>query len=131
MNKVILFGFLMLISAIGFQSCKDGDGDDAPNTSTGVLTDADKAKLLDKVWYNTDPSGGVALEFLSSGVYREAKSLPGSWSWVDKGDFMNVTNNNGSSYQYQFVSVTNTTMSLKSSQGGQDFKYTFNFSDTE
>jgi hypothetical protein len=128
---MISIGLLLL----GGQSCKDED--ETPktrtiNTSTGILTDGDKVKLYNKIWYPTSTSGGVNFEFITNGnVLRFNKSLNGSWAWINNGDTMNVTGWMGDKYKLLIVSVTDKTMSFKSNQGGSNFETLSSYRDTE
>ena len=83
---------LVVVVVITAVSCKDNEGT-TPNGSG--ISDAQKANLYDRVWYATASGGGIDLEFLSSGVFRQAQSLEGTWSWQNGGDTMNVKDYNG------------------------------------
>ncbi len=113
-------------------ACKDKeDGADGPNNSTGQLTDSDKAKLYDKVWYPTGSVGGLELEFLSDGIFRQSLSLEGSWSWQNKGDTMNVQDYNNKKYNFLFDEISNTTIKYRSNGGGDNYQTQFTFSSTK
>ena len=77
MNKLML---LLLMAGTVLFGCKDKEGSGL-NPNGTKYSAAHKAKLYDKVWYSTHSSGGVELQFLSSGVYRQALSLDGTYIW--------------------------------------------------
>lgn len=123
--KISLLSLVLVASA-----CKD-DSSDSNNTSSGKLTDADKAKLVNKVWYPTISSGGVNIEFKSDGIYRINKSLDGTWSWQNKGDTMNVTDYANGKYKYLFVTIGASQITFRSNQGGDNFATLITMKDTE
>lgn len=116
MNKLMLLVVVLTMTAI---SCKDKDGT-SPNGSG--ISDAQKANLFDKVWYATAAGGGIDLEFLSSGVFRQAQSLEGTWSWQNGGDTMNVKDYNGKRFNYLFDEITATQITFRSNVGGDNYK---------
>ncbi len=126
--KTILM--LVLIGSIGMgYGCKDKeDGVDGPNTSTGKLTDSQKANLYDVVWYSQAQGGGIDLEFLSDGTYRQAKSLEGTWLWRNNGDTMAVVDYNNKKYNYVFDEISNTTMKYRTDLGGNGFQTQYTYS---
>lgn len=126
----ILTALILISGAVAFQSCKD-DASDEPNTSTGKLSDASKAKLYDKVWYPTLASGGVNFEFITGGVCRFNKSLDGTWKWQNNGDTMNVSDWTGQRYNMLFESVGDHQMSYRSNQAGNNYKDVYTMKDTE
>lgn len=132
-KKYLMIAIGLLL--IGGQSCKDEE--DAPgtgsnNTSKGKLTDADKAKLYDKVWYPTSAAGGVNFEFKTSGnIMRFNKSLDGTWAWINKGDTMNISNWVGEKYKFLIISIGANEMTYRSSQGGDNYKTLSTYRDTE
>lgn len=126
---MILAALLICTAAFAFQSCKDES--DEPNSSTGKLSDATKAKLYDKVWYPTLASGGVNFEFITGGVCRFNKSLDGTWKWQNNGDTMNVSDWTGQKYNMLFESIGDKQMSYRTNQSGNNFKDVFTMKDTE
>lgn len=115
--------FVMMGLSVTILGCKDKSNDPAAdnNTSTGKLTDSDKANLYDVVWYATAQGGGIDLEFLSDGIFRQAKSLEGSWEWQNNGDTMDVQDYSGKRFQMLFDEITPTTMKYRSNLGGDNF----------
>lgn len=126
MRKSILCLLSIFTLMVSTQSCKD-DSDDSVNTSTGLMTDSQKAKLYDKVWYSTSASGGIEHEFLSDGTLRLSLSLEGRWSWQNKSDTMDVKPASGPKYQYVFRTIDNSSMSLSFST--DNFKEVFTYRD--
>lgn len=122
------FKKVAMIAAIGFLAiqigCKSKDDDPkkSKGDSTGELSDADKANLYDKVWYAQASGGGIDQEFLSDGEYRQAKSLSGSWEWLNKGDTMSLVDYNNKKFKYVFDEITSTTMKYRTNLGGDNFK---------
>ena len=111
-------------------SCKDDDGGvNGPNTSTGKLTDADKENLYDVVWHPS--GGGLELEFLSTGTFRQSLSLEGTYNWQNKGDTMNVTDHNDKKFNMLFLSISSTSMQYKTDLLGDGFKTTFTYNTTK
>lgn len=122
----------ILLASVAINGCKkeDGAGKDN-NTSTGKITDAEKANLYDVVWYSTLSSGGIDLEFLSDGTYRQAKALDGTWVWQNNGDTMNIVDYQGKKFNYVFDEVSKTIMKYRSSVGGDNYKTQFTYSTTK
>ena len=129
LKKVLLLSLSLLV--LGTFSCKDKEDAASSNTSTGKLTDADKKKLLDKIWYTTLPSGGVNMEFKSNGIFRINKSLDGTWAWSNNGDTMNITDYGNSKYKNLFITIGGSQMTFRSNQSGDNFKTLFTMKDTE
>ncbi|MFT4521734.1 MAG: hypothetical protein ACI8ZN_000671 [Bacteroidia bacterium] len=128
-KSTILFGLVFTLF-ISVTSCKD---DAAPSgsseKSTGLMKDADKAKLFDKVWYSTSSSGGIEHEFLTDGTFRLSVSLEGRWTWVNNSDTMDILDYTNTRYKYVFKSIGSSTMSYSSSFDG--YKNTYDMRDTE
>ena len=125
---ILVMASLLLITP----ACKDKEeGANGPNNSTGQLSDADKAKLLDKVWYPTGSVGGLELEFLSDGTFRQALSLEGSWNWQNNGDTMNIQDYTNKKYNFLFDEISNTTIKYRSNGGGDNYQTQFTFSSTK
>jgi len=129
MNKIILSFVAVAFLLYGFQSCKDDAASANTNTSTGLLTDAQKAKLLDKVWYSTSGSGGIEHEFLTDGTLRLSLSLDGRYNWINKGDTMDILNPNGGRYRYLFKTIGDNDMSF--TQNEDNFKSVYSYRDSE
>lgn len=112
--------------------CKDKeDGVDKDNTSTGKITDREKAYLYDVVWYSQDAGGGLDLEFLSDGTYRQAKSLEGTWVWLNNGDTMSIVDYTNKKFKYVFDEVTESSMKYRTDLGGNDFQKQYTYSTTK
>lgn len=112
--------------------CKDKeDGVDGNNTSTGKITDTEKGYLYDKVWYSQDAGGGIDLEFLSDGTYRAAKSLEGTWVWLNNGDTMSIVDYANKKFKYVFDEVTPSTMKYRTDLGGNNFQKQYVYSTTK
>lgn len=124
MKKILVIALALF--AIGITSCKD-DGSDTPNTSTGNLSDSEKAKLLDKLWYG---KGGVNFQWQSDGEYVLNEGLNGSWSWRGSGDTMNITNWDGKKWQMLWVSIKDNEAQYRTNQSGLAFKDVFTLSTT-
>ena len=115
---LVIFASVAVLSACGDSS----DNPSAKGNSTGHLSDAQKANLYDKVWYAQGSAGGLDLEFLSDGEFRQAKSLPGTWEWQNNGDTMNIVDYNNSSFNFLFDEITSTTMKYRSNWGGDNYQ---------
>lgn len=123
----LLIGLLSaFISCSKSDSPKNNKGD-----STGKLSDAAKAKLYDKVWYATAQGGGLDLEFLSDGTFRQAKSLEGTWEWLNKGDTMSIVDYNSKKFKYVFDDITDNSMKYRTNLGGNDFQTQYTYSTTK
>lgn len=130
MNKIILSFVTVTFLIFGFQSCKDDPETSAnTNTSKGLLTDAQKAKLLDKVWYSNSGSGGIEHEFLTDGTLRLSLSLEGRYNWINKGDTMDILHPSGGRYRYLFKTIGDHEMSF--SQNEDNYKEIYAYRDTE
>lgn len=127
--RSILFALAGVIAFSTF-SCKD-DATDDKGSSTGKLSDADKKKLVDKIWYPTISSGGVNIEYKTGGIYRINKSLDGTWAWSNNGDTMSITDYTNSKYKNVFVTIGDHQITFRSSQGGDNFATLFTMKDTE
>ena len=116
---------LVMIGLFTFTTaCKDKEeGADGPNNSTGKLTDSDKANLFDVVWYPS--GGGLELEFLSDGTFRQSLSLEGSWKWQNNGDTMNIVDYSNKKYNFLFVEINGSTMKYRSNIGGDNYNTVF------
>ncbi|MBI1305755.1 MAG: hypothetical protein GC181_03970 [Bacteroidetes bacterium] len=125
MKKIVLTLFVALFVSGSFMSCKDDGETSTTNTSTGKLTDSDKKKLYDKVWYSTSSSGGIEHEFLSDNTLRLSLSLEGRWYWQNNGDTMNISDPSGSKYKYLFTSITDHNISFKNSVDNYAGTYTY------
>ncbi|MCB0734779.1 MAG: hypothetical protein H6608_02190 [Flavobacteriales bacterium] len=128
MKKLLYGAAAILFLSVGAYSCKDDGASSTPNTSTGKITDSQKAKLYDKEWYYSGGTG-IVHEFLNDGTLRLSKSLDGRWNWVNKGDTMDIKDHTNARYQYLFISIDDHTMSFKASV--DNFSGTFNYKDTE
>lgn len=117
------------LAILGFAGCKDKE--ESTNTSTGKLSDADKKKLLDKIWYPTISSGGVNIEYKTGGIYRINKSLDGTWTWLNNGDTMSITDYANGKYKNVFVTIGANQITFRSSQGGDNFATLITMKDTE
>lgn len=124
---------ITLIAGLAINNgCKDKeDGVDENNTSTGKLTDSEKANLYDKVWYSQSSSGGIDLEFLSDGTYRTAKSLYGTWEWLNKGDTMAIVDYSSKKFKYVFDEITPSIMKYRTDLGGNNFQQQYTYSTTK
>lgn len=123
--KPILLTLLALV-ALTFTSCKDDEsGTDGPNTSTGTLSDAVKAKLYEKTWYT---GKGIDFIFFEDGTFRLNQSLDGTWKWINNSDTMLVTNYDNAKYRNVFMSVSDNAASYRSDQGNDNFKTVVNLS---
>jgi len=131
MRKFALY--LVVLSGLAFMSsCGDdgtGDINNGGDGTTGSLSKAKKDMLYDKVWYSTNPTGGIDHEFLSDGTLRQAKSLDGRWTWQNNGDTMNLVDHMNNRYDYVFISIGANAMSLKTSVDG--YQSTHGYKDTE
>lgn len=114
-HKLILALLVGSGMIFGLQACKDDGDNGSKNTSTGLLTDSDKAKLYDKVWYSTSSSGGVDHEFLKDGTLRLSQSLEGRWNWINNGDTMDILNPSNQRYRYLIKTITANSISLTTS----------------
>lgn len=120
----------MILLGLGFaSSCKDDSTSTDNDKSTGLLSDATKKKLYDKVWYSTSSAGGIDHEFLSDGTLRLSQSLDGRWTWRNEGDTMDCVDNTNSKFSYLFTSIGDHSMSFKSSIDG--YSNTYSYKDTE
>jgi len=129
LKKVIILSLSLFIW--GTFGCKDKEDATSTGNSTGKLSDADKKKLENKIWYSTLPSGGVNMEFKSDSIYRINKSLDGTWAWYNKGDTMNITDYGNSKYKNLFISIGSNQIAFRSNQGSDNFKTLFTMKDTE
>ncbi|MFY0643215.1 MAG: hypothetical protein JXR19_01985 [Bacteroidia bacterium] len=121
-KTTILFVMIGLFTSVS--SCKDKeDGVDGPNSSTGQLTDSDKANLYDVIWYPN--GGGLELQFLSDGVFRQALSLDGTWEWQNNGDTMNIKDYANKRYNFLFEEISSSTMKYRSNIGGDNYNTLF------
>jgi hypothetical protein len=131
MRKFALY--LVVLSGLGFMSSCGGDdgGTDinGGDGTTGSLSKSTKDMLYDKIWYSTNPTGGIDHEFLSDGTLRQAQSLDGRWTWQNNGDTMNLVDHMGNRYDYLFMSIGSNSMSFKSSVDG--YQSVHGFKDTE
>lgn len=128
-KKVIILSLGLFV--LGTFGCKDKEDTTPSGNSTGKLTDADKKKLVDKIWYSTLQSGGVNMEFKSGGIFRINKSLDGTWAWSNNGDTMNITDYGNSKYKNLFISIGSNQITFRSNQGSDNFKTLFTMKDTE
>ena len=102
MNKLVLIIGVLLMVSVG---CKeDGTEPDGGGDGTGWSA-ASIAKLYDKVWYSADAAGGIDLEFLSNGVFRQAKSLDGTWLWKNDGDTMSIVDYSNKKFNFVFDTI--------------------------
>jgi len=109
-----------------------GDDSSEPNSSSGNVSDADKSKLYDKIWYPTIASGGTNMEFITEGkIYRINKSLDGTWKWRNNGDTMDVVDHSGARYSFLFEKITNNEMKYRYNYGGDAFGTLYTMKDTE
>jgi hypothetical protein len=128
-KKIVLSLMAFAVFTLSFNSCKD-DADTAnKGVSTGLLSDGDKAKLLDKNWYSTLTSGGVTHEFQSDNTLLLSKSLPGRWNWINNSDTMDILDNSNNRYRYVFKTIGSSTMSFTFSV--DNYKTVNNYRDTE
>lgn len=121
--------FALLGLGLGIGCSDNGSGDD-PNPkgeSTGLLSDAEKVNLYDKVWKSTSSSGGIDLEFLTGGTFRQAKSLEGTWNWINKGDTMRITDYNNSTFNYLFDAISANSMTFRTNSGGNGYKTSYTY----
>lgn len=125
MKKILIVALALF--AIGVSACKNKNSD-TPNTSTGNISDAEKAKLLDKIWYG---KGGVNFQWHSDGEYTLNEGLNGSWSWRAKGDTMNITNYDGQKWLLLWVSIGDNQAQYRTNQSGLAFKDVFTLSTTK
>jgi hypothetical protein len=119
---------MIAVVAVFAAACKGSD--DRPKkkgNSTGNLSDSEKINLYDKVWYAQGASGGLDLEFLSDGTFRQAKSLEGSWSWSNNGDTMKVEDYQKKKFLFLFDEISETIMKYRSNGGGDEFKTQFTY----
>jgi hypothetical protein len=128
LKKVILLSLSLLV--LGTFSCKDKE-ETVANSSAGKLTDADKKKLVDKIWYTTLSSGGVNMEFKSNGIFRINKSLDGTWAWSNNGDTMNIVDYGNTKYKNVFITIGANQMTFRSNQSSDNYKTLFTMKDTE
>jgi hypothetical protein len=128
MNKLVLMIGLFLFVTVG---CKeDGTEPDGGGNGTGWSA-ATKAKLYDKVWYSTDAGGGIDLEFLSNGVFRQAKSLEGTWTWKNDGDTMAAVDYTKKKFNIVFDAISTNQMTYRTDLGGNNFKTAYTYKDTK
>ena len=123
---LLAFVSLSLISV----SCKDKSDDPkgGDNTSTGNLTDTDKANLYDVIWYAQAAGGGLDLEIRTDGRFIQAQSLEGTWEWQNNGDTMNITDYQNKKFKYVFDEIKATTMKYRSDIGGDNFQTQHSYS---
>ena len=127
-RKLVLIALVLTAAVVG---CKDEEAVSDKGNSTGNLSDTDKGKLYDKVWYPTSAAGGVNFEFKSDGIFRINKSLDGTWSWQNDGDTMNVEDYAGGRYNLLFEEINASTIKYRSSQAGDNYQTLFEMRDTE
>ncbi len=129
MNKIIMVFSIVILSTIG---CKDKEGTSPNGGGNGSgYSDAQKAQLYDKVWYPQGAAGGVELEFLSNGTFRQALSLPGTYSWQNNGDTMNINAYGGTRFNYIFDKITDTEFTYRSNFGGDNYNTPHTFATTK
>jgi hypothetical protein len=127
-KKLVLIALVLAAAVVG---CKDEESVSDKGNSTGNLSDTDKERLYDKVWYPTSAAGGVNFEFKTDGVFRINKSLDGTWSWQNDGDTMNVVDHNNARYNMLFEEINASTIKFRSSQAGDNYQTLFEMKDTE
>lgn len=127
MNKLVLVIGVLLIASIG---CKEDGTEPNGDGSTGWSAST-KAKLYDKVWYSADAAGGIDLEFLSSGVFRQAKSLEGTWVWKNNGDTMSLVDYSNKKFNFVFDAISNNQIIYRTDLGGNNFKTAYTYKDTK
>ena len=121
MKKIILIG--LALAFFGQIACKDDGGSDpTPNSSTGKLTDSDKALLMNKKWF--DHLGAFNHQYKNDGTYIINDGLVGTWKWRNKGDTMDLVNN-GDAWAQVWVSIKATEAQYKTNQAGLGFKDIF------
>lgn len=126
MKKVFLIGLAVLL--FGQIACKDGGDDNpAPNTSTGKITDTDKARLFNKKWY--DHLGAFNFQFKSDGMHIMNDGLVGTWEWQNKSDTMIIANN-GDVWKQIWVSIKDNEAKYRTNQSGLAFKDIFTLKTT-
>lgn len=121
---------VLAVVAITFASCKE-DGTTPDGGGETGFSDAQKAKLYDKVWYATAAGGGIDQEFLSDGTFRQAKSLEGTYSWQNGGDTMNIRDYQGKRFNYVFDEITSSQFTYRSNIGGDNYKTSHVYRDTK
>ncbi len=127
MNKFIVIISAFLMFSLG---CKE-DGTNPGGSSSNGFTDATKAKMYNKVWYATASGGGIDLEFLSDGTFRQAKSLEGSYIWQNGGDTMNIQDYQGKRFNFVFDEITSSQITFRSNMGGDTYKTSSIYRDTK
>jgi hypothetical protein len=128
MNKIIL---LIGITLFSLSACSDKEEVTASPDATNGYSDAQKANLTDKVWYPTGAQGGLELEFLSDGTFRQALSLEGVYSWRTDNISVAVTDYAGKKFNMRFESITSSEMKYRTDLGGNNFTTLFTFRDTK
>ena len=120
---------MIAVVALTISSCSDdGTGSGEPNTSTGSLSDAVKKKLEEKTWYT---GKGIDFIFFSDGTFRLNQSLDGTWSWINNGETMLVTNYDNKKYKNVFMSIGDHEAKYRSSQGNDNYQTVVTLSDKE
>jgi hypothetical protein len=128
MNKLVLIIGVLLMVSIG---CKEDGTEPGNGDGTSGWSTATKAKLYDKVWYSADVSGGIDIEFLNNGVFRQAKSLEGTWEWKNSGDTMSLTDYSKKKFNYVFDEITATQITFRTNLGGNNYTTAYKYKDTK
>lgn len=126
MKKLIV---ILLVSGAIFTGCKDKEN--IGSTSGTKYTAAHKAKLYDKVWYTTHPAGGLELQFLSNGVFRQALSLNGTYEWQNGGDTMNIVAYNNARFNFVFDDISDHEFTYRTDFAGDNYTTVYRYIDTK
>ena len=116
MNKLLVILVLLVVT---ISSCKDKD---SISENGNGISNAAKANLYNKVWTSTSSAGGIDLEFLSDGTFRQALSLEGTWKWQNGRDTMNITDHSNKKFNYLFDEITNSQIKFRTNLGGDNYK---------
>lgn len=128
MNKAFVF---ILGAALFLGSCSDDEGVVPDTKGSDGWTNEQKALLYNKVWYSAAQGGGIDLEFLSDGTYRQAKSLEGTYTWLNDGDTMNIVDYSNSRFSYIFDKISASEMVFRTNLGGNNFQTPYTYRDTK
>jgi hypothetical protein len=128
MNKLILVLLALVLFSFG---CKKNDATNPSGSNGDGYSDAQKAMLYDKIWYPTGPAGGVELQFLGGGVYRQALSLNGTYKWQNGGDTMNIVSYNNARFNYIFDNIGSSEFTFRTDFAGNNFETAYTYVDTK
>lgn len=128
MNKALI---LFLGAAFLFGACNDDDGPIPDTKGADGWTNEQKALLYDKVWISAAQGGGIDLEFLSDGTYRQAKSLEGTYTWKNDGDTMSIVDYNNSRFNYIFDKISESEMVFRTNLGGNNYQTAYTYRESE